>query len=371
MKKKLGVIINPVAGIGGRAGLKGSDGIAVQKMAKERGGKSLAAERTLQALKIISEMKDDIELITYPYQMGEDVTRLAGFKPHVIGSIKENETTPEDTIAAAKEMAALGVDLLLFAGGDGTARNIYSAIGNQVPVVGIPAGVKIYSSVYAVNPRSAGKLALLYLQEKISTLRESEVMDIDETAFREGRVNVKLYGYLQVPLEETLVQNVKSGGHSTEADLQGIANDIIEQMEKDTVYIVGPGTTTRAIMEKLGLQNTLLGVDVIKNKQLIANDVSEQQLFELIQHEKAKVILTVIGGQGHILGRGNQQLSPRIIRKIGKENIIVIATKEKLLSIPSYRLLVDTGDVELDEYLSGYIKVHTNYNEETICKVDV
>jgi len=196
-------------------------------------------------------------------------------------------------------------------------------------------------------------------------------MDIDEDAFRRGSLRAKLYGYLLVPEETRFMQNVKAGGLRSETEaLQGIAADVISHMgDDDRCYVIGPGTTTRTIMEGLGLQNTLLGVDVVRNRKLVANDVAESDLLEIIEGKAAEIVVTAIGGQGHIFGRGNQQLSPRVIRQVGKRNITVIATKEKLISLSDRPLLVDTGDAELDEELSGYIRVTTGYREYVMYKV--
>lgn len=369
--KKLGVIVNPVAGMGGRVGLKGSDGIEIICKAKELGARPESPNRTVDALKVVLKIKDRIEVITYPQEMGEDECREAGFSPTVIGSINSGETTSEDTQQAAQEMAAEGVDLLLFAGGDGTARDIYNAIREEVPALGIPAGVKIHSAVYAVTPRSAGEVAAMFLEGRLMNVRGAEVMDIDEEAFRSGVVTAKLYGYLRVPEESKYVQSVKSGGVLAEkAALQGIAADVIDSMDDAECYfIIGPGTTTRLIMENLGLENTLLGIDVVRNQQLVANDVTENQLMDRINGHRAKIVVTVIGGQGHVFGRGNQQLSPRVIREVGRENIIVVATKEKLASLAGRPLLVDTGDENLNEELSGYIRVTTGYADYVMYKV--
>lgn len=368
--KKLGVIVNPVAGMGGRVGLKGSDGIEILKKAREMGAEPESPRRAIEALKIIAKLKDEIEVLAYPDEMGADECRQAGLEPEVIGSIKSGETIPEDTIEAAREMAERGVDLILFAGGDGTARNIYTAIGPQIPVLGIPAGVKIHSAVYAINPRSAGEVASLYLQGKVVNIREAEVMDIDEEAFREGRVNARLYGYLKVPVERR-VQSVKSGARSEQAEVEGMAAEIVANMEKDTLYIIGPGTTTRAIMERLELPNTLLGVDVILNRELVASDVGEKQLFNLLdQHKgKAHIVVTAIGGQGHVFGRGNQQISPRVIRLVGKNNIIVVASRDKLVALQPHPLLVDTGDPDLDQELSGYVRVVTGWQDSIMYRI--
>jgi predicted polyphosphate/ATP-dependent NAD kinase len=237
-------------------------------------------------------------------------------------------------------------------------------------VLGIPAGVKIHSAVYAVTPKSAGEVAAMFLEGKLKVTRDAEVMDIDEDAFRSGVLAAKLYGYLLVPEEKKFVQSVKSGGVRAESQsLHAIAADVTAGMNENDYYIIGPGTTTRAVMERLRLQNTLLGVDVIQNKGLVANDATERQLLDLVQGKKAKIIVTVIGGQGHLFGRGNQQISPRVIHMVGKGNIIVIATKEKLISLSGRPLLVDTGDEDLDQELMGYIRVTTGFKDYVMYKV--
>ncbi len=370
--KKIGLIINPVAGMGGKVGLKGTDGTEIVEKARAMGACPECADKAALALQVLSVGKDELELFTCPGAMGEDVVRRYGFKPRFISGITE-PTTADDTEKAAREMADLGIDLLIFAGGDGTARNIYNALGDDstLPVIGIPAGVKIHSAVYATTPRNAGELAVQFLKDAGLPLRRAEVMDIDEEAFREGRLSARLYGYLQVPCAGDLMQHLKIGGAETEESvLEAIAESVVEKMEQDVVYIIGPGSTIGPIMDKLGLKNTLLGVDVVFNGKLLANDVNEKQLLELIAGKQAKIVVTVIGGQGYVFGRGNQQISADVIRKVGKENIIVAATREKIFSLEYGRLLVDTGDEEVNKMLSGYIKIVTGYNEELLYRVN-
>lgn len=373
MKKKLGLIVNPIAGMGGRVALKGSNGKETIRKAIELGATPISPNRTVEALKRLIMIKDNIELITYPYDMGEEEARESGFHPIVIGSITKGETTSSDTRKAAKEMAALKTDLLFFAGGDGTARDIYDAVGDTIPALGIPAGVKIHSAVYTINPLMAGELAAMYLQGFTSSVQEVEIMDIDEKVLREeDRVSAKLYGYLKIPYDRRMIQSPKQasfGGEHEAAMTQAIAERIVDDMEEDWLYIIGPGTTTRAIMERLGLKNTLLGVDVVEGKKTVANDINEDQLIRIIEGKKAKIIVTPIGGQGYIFGRGNQQISPEIIRRIGTNNIIVIATQSKISSLKLSPLLVDTGDEEVNQLLRGYRRVVTGYREETVCKV--
>jgi len=373
LKKKLGLIVNPIAGIGGRVGLKGSDGKEILKKAIVLKGKSESSFRTIQALERILKLKEEIELITYPYQMGEEEARMAGFCPRVIGQIKRNETTASDTQKAAQGMLNLGIDLLFFTGGDGTARDIYQAIGSSVPVIGIPAGVKIHSAVYATSPKNAGNLAYLYLKENTKKIKigEAEVMDIDEEAFRNNRLSAKLYGYLKVPYEKNLLQGGKAGSRPTEdSEVEAIASEAINLMQKDYLYIIGSGTTIQPIMKKLGLPNTLLGIDAIYNFKLIGSDLNENQILALMKGKKTKIIVTIIGGQGYIFGRGNQQISPKVIKKVGKKNILVVGTKNKIISLGNKPLLVDTGEEKTNQMLSGYIKVITGINDRMLIKID-
>ena len=368
--KRLGLIVNPIAGMGGRVGLKGSDGSETLRRAKELGATETSPARASEALKHIVSIKDQVELFTYPGEMGEDEARSVGFEPKVIGAIKVNETTSADTRVAASDMARLGVNLLLFAGGDGTARDIFEAIDGKVTALGIPSGVKIHSAVFAVSPAAAGALANKYLRGDVTSVQQSEVMDIDEEAFRENRLSARLYGYLRVPVEETYMQGSKEASPVQEDEnLKAIAADLEEVMDHETLYVLGPGSTISNVAEHIGLKKTLLGVDVIKGKKIIAADVNENKLLKLIKDKRAKIIVTIIGGQGFVFGRGNQQISPQVIRAVGKENIIIAATPSKLATLHGRPLLVDTGDSKLDEELSGYIRVVTDYGRRVVYRI--
>ncbi len=366
--KKLGLIVNPIAGMGGRVGLKGTDGADVLSRARELGAQPEATRRAVEALAVIAGAGEPPEVVAYPHEMGEDEAREAGFAPTVVGSISSGETTAADTRRAAREMESLGVDLILFAGGDGTARDVYDAVALRVPTLGVPAGVKIHSAVFAITPRDAGNAATVFLSED-SDLREAEVMDTDEEAFRGGEVQARLYGYLRVPQQAGLMQDTKLGGLSEEESLAGMAAAVAGKMHPARLYVFGPGTTTGAIMRELGLDHTLLGVDVVENGHVSARDANEAQLLEMVRDREATVVVSPIGGQGYILGRGNQQISPAVIRAVGVENVMVVATREKLASLGQHPLLVDTGDAQLDQAFSGYIKVVTGVNESFVRRV--
>ena len=372
--KKLGLLINPVAGMGGSVGLKGTDHMVEEAI--RRGAKPRANDRVRQALKELLEIKNELEIVTCPGDMGEDTAKSMGFRTTVLHtggrrSLKDLfDSSRTDTIVLSKAMEEAGVDLLLFAGGDGTARDIYEGVGTELPALGIPAGVKIHSPVYAKNPQSAGDLAKLWLTGKVTKTAEQEVLDIDEELYRQEIINTRLYGYLSVPLEHVFTQNRKAPTPLSEtASIESIAHEIVEHMEEDTYYLIGAGTTTRGVMQMLGLKNTLIGVDLIRNKELVANDIYGDKILDFSKGKKTKLIVTVTGGQGFLFGRGNQQITPEVIREIGKENIIILATKAKIAEFHHQPFLVDTPDEELNKELCGYYRVITAYGEFTMCRV--
>ena len=367
--RKLGFIVNPIAGIGGTVGLKGSDGVELQQRAKQLGGVPRSAPRARLALEQLSKLRDSIELFAAPAEMGADIATRCGFKPQVVGSI-DSPSSSRDTQNVARLLLEMQVDLLLFVGGDGTARDIYEAVGLDLVVLGVPAGVKIQSAAFATSAAAAGELARLYLSEKVSSVQEREVMDIDEEALRRDRVSSRLYGYLRVPFQIRRVQGMKSPTPASEASAAAsIAIAVIDEMQDDCVYILGPGTTTRAIAERLGLDKTLIGVDVIVNKKLLISDATESQLLAAIKGKPAKIVVTPIGGQGFLFGRGNQQISSAVIREVGRENVSVLCTMGKLIGLAGEPFLVDTGDPEVDELLSGYMETITGKLERTIYRV--
>ena len=368
---KIGLIVNPVAGIGGKVGLKGSDGEEIVRRALCLGAQPESNNKAAAALRQLAPVKDRIHIYTYPGEMGADTASACGLSVTVLGDINTGQTTPEDTVRAACALKEAGVDFILFAGGDGTARNVLDAVGTSVPVLGIPAGCKIHSAVYAISPRRAGELMVRLCEDRVSRFREAEVMDIDEALFRQNRVQARLYGYLKVPEERSFVQNMKSGrGKSEAATVDMMAGFIADTMQKDMLYIVGPGSTTRAVMDKLGLANTLLGVDLVYNREVITSDATEKELLSALdKYGPAKIIVTVIGGQGYVFGRGNQQISARVIRRVGKENIIIVASKDKMLSLMGQSLYVDTGDEDTNTYLGGYYKVVVGFEDHVMFKL--
>ncbi len=366
--KRLGLIVNPIAGMGGRVGLKGTDSPEILAKARQLGAEPVAPARAIEALRVLKRDLTNFEIFTYPAEMGEDEVKESKLAAKVIGKIKTGATTSEDTKRAAKEMLSEGVDLLMFAGGDGTASDLLESVGTKIPILGIPTGVKMHSAVFANTPDIAGQVAALFLDEGLPLL-EAEVMDIDEDAYREGRLIAKLKGYVKVPYEPAMIQATKEGSSGSElADQKAIARWVFELMEKGSMYILGPGTTTRAVAEELGIyDSTLLGVDIIKDYKLIAKDANEAQILRELKNDSATIIVSPIGRQGFILGRGNLQLSQNVLREVGKENIWILATPNKLALTPT--LKVDTGDTELDREFRGYIRVITGYRQTRMSKV--
>ena len=356
--------------MGGRVGLKGTDGREILEKAIALGAQPWAKERAREALKPILHLRDEIEFITYPSPMGEEIALEFGFMSEVIKADVGDITTEMDTVHAAQAMLDKKVDLLLFAGGDGTARDICSAVGTSLVCLGIPAGVKIHSGVFASHPVRAGELASLFLQKSVQRTLDAEVMDVDEEELRREIVSARLYGYLKIPHVERFLQRTKAGSSGNEKYSQeAIAAEVVKDMSDDFNYLVGPGTTTAAIMQRLGLEHSLLGVDLVWKGRLMGKDLNEAQILEKIRGKQTKLILTPIGGQGFLLGRGNQQISPAVIEQIGKDNIIVIATKQKIHSFYGRSLMVDTGDDATDQALMGHYRIITGFRESIIYKV--
>ncbi len=369
----IGFILNPYAGIGGALAMKGSDHINIQQvLAGEL--ECVSADRAGITLKGLQVVKEHIRWLSAPALMGEDVLRHHGFTYEVIGDISDRQTSAGDTERLVKLLLAEKIDLLLFVGGDGTARNVVNALAeSHYPdqlTLGIPAGVKMHSGVYTVSPQAATAVINgLASGEPVSTSLE-EVRDIDEQALREGRLNSRYYGELWVPNDDRYVQQVKNTSRPDEVALQmEIAAHIVDDMDDETLYIIGCGSTPKAVMDELHLPNTLLGVDVVLGRELLAMDVTAHALETLLEQypfHPVKLLVTAIGGQGHIIGRGNQQLSTTVLQRAGKSGICVLITPNKLAEFEQRPLLIDSGDPSLDQQWSGLITIYTGYQQTSV-----
>jgi len=367
---KLAFIVNPIAGMGGRVGLKGTDDVLKEAIA--RGAKPVAPKRAVEFLQRLkenmTEMSIRIEILTCPKIMGEREAKKTNLPVQVLPLKIGEETTAEDTKTAVKLMIKANVDLIVFVGGDGTAKDVFDAMHGyrEVPVLGVPSGVKMYSGVFAVSPADAVDVVLAFAKDQ-AEIADFEIMDADETAIRSDSFVVKLHGFLKGPFLSMRIQGSKQVSPETVDEKENqtaIARFIIEEMQSEATYILGPGTTVKRVAELLGVEKTVLGVDIYK-KDITIFDVNEKRILGEVEEDwqNTWIILSPIGRQGILLGRGNQQISPEIIKSIGKQRVIVAATKSKLQSIDGGVLRVDTGDAEVDKMLKGYIRVVTDYRE--------
>jgi len=368
----LGLIVNPVAGVGGPAGLAGSDGAEVQRSALERGASARASERAALAL---AGLPPGTPVLTAAGTMGEDAVHAAGMPASIVYA-PGSPTTSADTTAAVRSLVAAGATLILFAGGDGTARDIAAGLDPHglVAALGIPAGVKMYSPVFAVSPRVAGSLAAAWLDGGLP-VQQREVLDIDEAAMRRARVEPRLYAMLPVPYRAGRTQARKAATPVDERDAAAAAaRGAVSLLRPGVRYLLGRGGTMAELARALGLEKTALGVDVVLDGCIVCAGASERQLLAEIAQGPAQAVVSVIGGQGFLLGRGNQQLSARVLRALGlgpdgAGPLIVVAPESKLIDLHGRPLLVDTGDRDVDAALAGYVRVVTGAGASSLYPV--
>ncbi len=343
---RIGFVINPIAGMGGRVGLKGTDGLAAEAM--RLGAKPIAAARALEALRALKELLDgmlgapSIDWFTASGAMGGDALLASGFATIAVVHAASAVPSAQDTRVAVQKFLFAGVDLVLFCGGDGTARDICSVTGEATPILGIPSGVKMYSGVFGVTPARTAEILTQYLAGDIG-LADAEIVDLDEEKYRRDEWAVRLYMTARTPFEPSYVQTAKAiiVGADEDAVKEDIAAHLCEEIEAQPaeLFLLGPGSTVQAVGRALDIDKTLLGVDAIADRHIVGKDLNERQILELLaRYQQRKLVLSPIGAQGFLLGRGNQQLSPLVIRRIGAENIIVVATPAKLARTPLLRI---------------------------------
>jgi len=363
---RLGFIVNPVAGMGGKVGLKGTDGVLMSAVAK--GALPFAPQRAIEFLRELKpHVGNGIEILCCPASMGALEAAAADISFKVLPMTLGKETTAKDTENAVKVLNKAEVDLIVFVGGDGTARDILDAAkeGSGTPFLGVPAGVKMYSGIFAVNPTDAAKAVVAFAEHR-AEIADFEVMDANENAIRDDVFDVKLYGCLRGISVPALIQGSKEISPETRSETESqaaIAKYVVEELPKDATLILGPGTTIEKIAGLLGVKKTVLGVDLYRNGGIIL-DVDEETLLKGVKDwHSTWIILSPIGHQGILLGRGNQQISPEVVKHVGKKHILVVATLSKLGTIETKTLRVDTGDHEVDESLRGELMVITGYRE--------
>ncbi len=384
MSHRIGFVVNPIAGMGGRVGLKGTDDVVA--LAIERGAVPTAGARAVEALIALREAlarradPPDVSWLTCGDAMGADALRAAGFDAFEVVHEPADPPSEDDTLRAARAFVEAGVELVVFCGGDGTARDVCAEVQRRVPVLGVPAGVKMYSAVFGVSPARTAEILVAYLEGRLG-VAEADVLDVDEAGFREGRLEVRLHDTALTPHEPTLVQSAKQViAEPTEVGAKAeIADHVCELMrgEPETLFLLGPGSTLAAIAEQAALDKSLLGVDAVRGGVLVERDLAERELLALLDEVLAGqsgavcLVLSPIGAQGFVLGRGNQQLSPEVVRRIGRERIVVVATPMKLSHTQALRF--DTGDPSLDVELAGdgYLPVVTGYHVRRMIPVTI
>ena len=366
---QIGVVVNPFAGLGGAVGLKGTDGPDNVAEALRRGAEAKSGERARTAMAHLAERVPGAKLTLAPGAMGEDWSAGLDLSITIVGP-SGNTGTERDTKDAVRAMR--GQDVIVFAGGDGTARDIAGVVG-EAGILGIPCGVKMHSGVFAVNPRAAGAMMadLASNSERVDWVEDAEIMDIDEDALRSGVLAPRLYGLARVPVSRSLMQAAKGGPRLNSAGaLSNAAAEIVAEMDVEALYIIGPGTSARAVAEAAGQTATTLGVDAMIGRKIVAHDLDNASLLRLAQERELRIVLGVTGQQGFILGRGNQQIGPDLIRRAGREGLIILATEDKLAKLVQPRLLVDTGMPDLDLELAGFVRVTTGKGRKMMMRID-
>ena len=370
MATLIGLIVNPIAGLGGPSALKGTDGADAVKLALARGAAPVAGRNAERVLKRLRDGHAQFELLAAPGPMGEHAALATGYAPKVMPSRASARTTADDTQRAARDMLQHGAQLIMFSGGDGTARDVLEAVGADTPILGIPSGVKMYSAVFATSPEAASAVIERVLAGGAGVLfRHAEVMDVNEDDIRAGRVSARLHGYARVPYERQFMPGAKAGGFPEDASLEGAVREIVEQMRPGILYFIGPGSTMQRIKRVCGFDGTLLGVDVVFDGALAGRDLTEGEIYARIADRAAHILVGLTGGQGFVFGRGNQQFSPRIIRSVGRANTTVVAGAHKLAALSGQPLRVDTGDPDLDGALAGFIRVVTGPGETAVMRI--
>ena len=373
MSKRLGVLVNPDAGLGGRLGFKGSDGRAQE--ARDAGAEDRAGPRMMETLARCERRLSDVEILTCSGRMGGDW--LSNLEHQVVFETPEN-TTAESTRKAVSVLLESNIDVLLYAGGDGTTRDIHHALEARdsldLPIIGVPAGVKMHSGCFAASPNAAAEVLLAWLSGDLLNAR-TEVMDLDEDLYREGTWSVKMFGEAMTPASPRWMQGAKMRVQAAAEDevLEGLASHISEVFVEDQKRLIiwGSGGTLRTIGQSLGFQPTLLGIDATLGTTQVGTDLNESSLLELISQHVGPCTLLVspMGGQGFLLGRGNLQLSPDVLRAIGIDDVLGIVTPAKMLTVAQLR--IDTGDAELDGdfQTKKYLKVLQGYRTTRLLKV--
>jgi len=377
---RLGLLVNPDAGLGGRLGLKGSDGQA--EFARSQGAEDRSGPRMRAMLEHFSTIagtkSEECHWVTSDGRMGSE------WIPESISEIEfahysKGPTSANDTSDAISSLLASGIDLLVYAGGDGTTRDIVSALSEagspKLPVIGVPTGVKMHSGCFASSPKAAAEVLASWIGGDL-LIASTEVLDLDEELYRQGKWVVRIYAEAMTPSSPRWMQGAKMRVEASgEGEIvEGIAEHIEETLiEDERLVLWGSGGTLRSIGEMIGFELTTLGIDATKGSQQVGTDINEKEILEILGSHEGPVtlLLSPMGGQGFLIGRGNLQLSPSVLRKVGVEGVLGIVTPSKLLTLRSLR--IETGDDDLDRDFSEkkYLKVLQGYRTTRVLPVSV
>jgi len=390
---RLGIVVNPDAGLGGKLGFKGSDGRAEE--ARAAGAEDRAGPRMQQCLNHLATLATSslnrsqvgLELLVWEGRMGgtwlPSHAEEAPLKVEAMG-VTPATTSPEDTARLVRELVNAGAEALVYAGGDGTTRDIVKALegmgedAQKTALIGVPGGVKMHSGCFATTPKAAAEVVLSFALGDLRTAI-TEVMDLDETVYAKGEWKVRMYGEAWTPSSPRFMQGAKEQVErvSEEDTIEGLAHHVASLLddEPDLMVVWGSGGTLRRMGEHLNHDLTLLGIDV-QHGNTVHNDLNERGLIEVISahvnedgQRPLLLLLSPMGGQGFLIGRGNLQLSPDVLRLIGHGNILGVATPSKLIGLEAVR--IDTGDEDLDaEFQSKrFIKILQGFRTTRLIRV--
>jgi predicted polyphosphate/ATP-dependent NAD kinase len=377
-KLRIGLLVNPIAGMGGKVGLHGTDDLLLQR-AKDLGAKVVSTERTHRAIKSLLPQASKIEFFAPAGKMGAEVLESLNLTYELVSEGNGIETTSADTQSAARAFMAKGVDVILFAGGDGTARDVFSVVGGSTPILGIPAGVKMRSGVFANYPEEAAEIVLDAIASiesgKELVFANTEILDLTDSQLDYSQSHY--FGSAKTFSAPSKITSPKVNSNaSSDVALAELAKHLAAEISKDRLYFFGPGRSAKLILNELGVtdpDHSLAGVDALFNGELIGKDLDESQILGLIgSHSKVNapfIFLGVIGGQGFLLGRGNQQLSHEVMSRIGSDNAFVLASASKMTGTVPTRLYVDFEDAHLEKLFPDFIQVHVAKNRTLVCKV--
>ncbi len=369
---KLGLIVNPIAGMGGPVALKGSDGEDLQAQARHLGATGRGEKRASEFVRLLHAELEARDIAfprwyTWGGAMGESSLNMADGV--VVCGKADDGTSREDTRQAAASLIERGIDHLVFVGGDGTARDLLDILPRGFPVLGVPAGVKMHSGVFAVSPRAAALIVVQLISGRLVSPVTREVRDFDDAAETEDQIRIKTFGVMTVPEVGGYLQHTKVGAIESEPlALEEVVSEVVENIAGAQTLLIGPGTTCLEVKQRLSGQGTLRGFDAISPEGDIHTDLAAADIEALPR--PVKVILSFTRNQGFLLGRGNQQLRPRFLRTLEwPHDVYVIATRTKLASLEGRPLLVDTGDESLDLELCGFVQIVSGYEDRLLYRI--